>query len=194
MELFVFAGSFLEELLSPIPAFIVLLPAGVVAAAQNQPLWYLVVIALVAGAGKLPAAAILYWLAKLFRTKAVGKRDQIFGVTQTQIRRASKQFGNTKKGWWTLFAMHAVPVFPGTLLSLAAGFITMNVKYFVLATFLGAFVNAVLHLLIGYLGLKAIGWLQTAELASQIITILILGLIVLLLVRNQLRRHRRRNA
>lgn len=157
---------------------------------QNQPLWYLAVLSLIAGAGKLPAAAILYWLAKLLHARIVGN-SQVFGVTRAQVKKASKQFGNTKRGWWTLFAMHAVPVFPGTLLSFAAGFINMNVSSFAIATFFGAAINAALHLLIGYFGLKAISLLQTAELASQIITLVIVGGLLVLLLRNQLKRRKR---
>jgi hypothetical protein len=63
VDIFVLVGTFIEEVISPIPSFVVLIPAGAVASAQSLPLWYLLWLAALCGAGRVAGGSLLYWIA-----------------------------------------------------------------------------------------------------------------------------------
>lgn len=173
VELFVFAGSFIEELVSPIPSFLVFMPAGALVEAHGTAPGYIVVLAIIAAIARVPAAALLYWLAATLRGRVFKGRKQWLGIRQKDIESFRKQLG-ARRSWWMLFLMWAIPIFPGAPISLASGFVRFPLLAFVTATFFGSIINAGLYLVIGYLGLKALKILQVMELAGQFIAIAVL--------------------
>jgi len=164
----VLVGSFLEEVISPIPSFVVLIPTGLAAQVQQVPLWYLPILALLAAAGRLGGAIILYMLADKFEDVILGNNRRFFGMTHAQVERLGHRFGKSTRNWTILFMMNAVPVIPVALLSLTCGFIRLHFRTFVTATFLGTAVSALFYISLGYAGIQAAGALENLELASQI--------------------------
>jgi membrane protein DedA with SNARE-associated domain len=181
VDMFVLVGTFIEEVISPIPSFVVLIPAGAVASAQSLPLWYLLWLAALCGAGRVAGGSLLYWLA--YRLEgAIFRKRTLFGVTRKKIDNLSKRLGDRRKIWrvWLiLFTLHSLPVFPGTLLSAGSGFIKIEYRVFATATFFGSIVNALFYLLIGYTGIRATEYLHRfGALTDMLGLLIILALVV----------------
>jgi len=163
--------------LSPIPSFVVLIPAGAAAAVQNIPLWYLPVLGVLAAAGRILGALLLYWVADKFEDKLLGGGRKFFGFSHGDVERFGRRLKH-HHDWLALFMFNAIPVVPVALLSLTCGFIKLPLRTFITATFLGTIVNAVFYLGIGYGGLKTAATMQNLELATEITTGLIIAAIV----------------
>ncbi|SRR6266496_5535224 len=185
LELFVFIGTCIDEIISPIPAFLVLIPAGIAAHIQVLPWWYLGVLALISGVARALSGYILYLLAdKLEDVLFANGRRKFFGYTHEQVESYGTKLGKEKptKSWWLLFAMHALPIFPGTLLSLGSGFIRLPLSIFMSATTLGSSVTAVFFLYLGYSGVQTAELLNRLDTSAQIITAIFILLIATWLV------------
>jgi membrane protein DedA with SNARE-associated domain len=189
LELFVLVGCFIEEIISPIPSFVVLIPAGAAAQVQGISWWYLPVLAFIGAAGRLLASLILYFIADKGKDWLFSSGRRIFGVTHQQLERFGKRFSGSNRDLMVLFALNAIPVLPTSLLSLACGFIKVDFRFFVIATYFGSAVNAIFSMSIGYAGFQVADNLRHLELAGQIaVVVLLIGLIVWYL------RHRRKRA
>ena len=191
LELFVFLGSFLEEIISPIPSFVVMIPAGAAAQVQDVGLWYLLPLGLLGGLGRVLASLILYFIADKAENWLFGSGQRLFGVTHRQLEGYGQRFSGRPRDFMVLFLLNAIPVIPTALLSFTCGFIKLKMRLFVSATFFGATVNAIFYMALGYAGLQAVGHLRQLETASQIAgAVLLLGLAVWLIY--YLRKKKRR--
>lgn len=178
LELFVLVGCFVEEIISPIPSFAVLIPAGAAAHVQGFGWWYLVPLAFVGAGGRILASTILYFVADKGEDWLFGKGRRIFGVTHKQLERLGHRLSGSNRDLLVLFLLNAVPVLPTSLLSLACGFVKVDFRLFVVATYFGSAVSAVCYMSIGYAGVQAAGSLRHLELAGQIIAaVIVAGLI-----------------
>jgi membrane protein DedA with SNARE-associated domain len=184
-------GAFIEEAISPIPSFMVLLPAGAAAQVQGVGWWYLPVLAVIASAGRIVASALLYLLADKAEDVLFGHGRKFFGISHRQLQEFGKRLSGQRRDWWALFALNAVPVLPTSFLSLACGFIKVRFKLFVTATFVGAAINAFIYLAIGYAGLRAAAELQGVDAALQIITGLVLAALIVWFIVYQKRRRKK---
>lgn len=163
VEWFVMIGAFVQELISPLPSFVVFVPAGASLAAHGQSWGYLVLIAFVAAIGRVAAALLLYWLSESLRAHLYTKRRRWMGISRHDIKRLEKHF-TARGSWWAIFTLWAVPVVPGLVISLAGGFMRVPLAIFISATYVGAVINALMYLIIGYVGLEVIAPLGDAEL------------------------------
>jgi len=175
LELFVLTGSFLEEIISPIPSFVVLIPAGAAAQVQGVGWWYLLPLALIAGVGRILASMILYLVADKAEDWLFGKGRRLFGVTHQKLESYGERFSGKRRDFFVLFLLNAVPVLPTSLLSLTCGFIKIRFSFFVWATYFGSAVNAVCYMSIGYAGIQIASGLRHFELASQIAAITVVA-------------------
>ncbi len=175
-----FVGTFLEEVISPIPSLLVLIPAGAIVEARHISPSYIVVLAAICGVGRVLGGSILYWLSHRIEHAVFGNR-KLFGLTHADIVRLSQKLGDRKKAWrvWiVLFVLHSLPVFPGTLLSAGSGFIKIPYNIFASATFAGSMVNAFIYIWLGYMGLQAAQHLEDIGWLTNIVTVVVaVGLI-----------------
>jgi membrane protein DedA with SNARE-associated domain len=192
LELFVFVGTFVEEVFSPIPSFVVLVPAGAVAEAQGVALWYLLVLALLSGAGRVLGALVLYWVGDKLKHVLLTPGRERFGLSRTKVEEAGRRVSNARRGWWVLFGMHAIPVVPIALVGLACGFIRLRLGVFVAATFFGTIINAIVYMSIGYAGIRAAAALQHLEFASQVVLgLLVVAVLVWVMLYRRRSKHRK---
>lgn len=178
LEWFTMLGSFTEELLSPMPSFVVFLPAGASLQAQGGPLTYLLCLGLLAGAGHTAASLILYSLANTFRDFLYAKRNKWLGVRKQDIQAIHERLQG-RWSWWLWFGARAIPFFPGAPLSVTGGFVRAPLATYATATFAGSSVNAIIYMYIGYMGLQALAALQVIGVLGYITALtLILVLII----------------
>ncbi len=173
VEVFAFIASFLEELIAPIPSPFVMTIAGSMAAAQGSPFWYLLVIAVIAAAGKTLGAIIWYLIAEKTEDVVLGKVGRYVGLTHKQVEQFGARFSGRKRDYITLFIIRATPIIPSAPISILAGFLSIPKKVFIITTYFGTIVRDFIYLYIGFTGIAAANALVDGiEGVSSIITIL----------------------
>ena len=177
VEIFAFLGSFIEELIAPVPSPVVMTLAGSMVEAQGMSFWYLFVVAVIAAAGKTIAAIILYLLADKTEDVVLGKLGRYVGITHAQVEKVGARFTGTPKDYLTLFLIRATPIIPSAPISLICGLISIPKKVFIVCTYFGTIVRDFVYLYIGFTGLGAAAEItEGIEGASSIITI-VLGVV-----------------
>jgi len=181
----------LEEAISPIPSFVVMIPAGAAARVQGAGWWYLVELSFFAACGRIIAAMLLYVIAAKAEGWLFGKGRRFFGVDHKKLQDFGRRFSGSGRDWLVLFLISAVPVLPTAYLSLACGFIKIDFRMFVVATFFGSAVNAFLYMGAAYLGAQAIAAARHLEAATQIVlAILVLACVAWLIYYRRKKRQR----
>lgn len=156
LEAFVVTGAFIEELIGPIPSPLVLTSAGSIAHTQGHTGWYVVLLALIGGFGKVLAAWLLYIIGDKAESWIVGRWGRLFGLSHETVTGLSKKLGN--KGIWddiVLFMLRALPFMPAAPVSVLCGILRMPIKPYLISTFLGYSVRNAFFLFVGYLGISA---------------------------------------
>jgi membrane protein DedA with SNARE-associated domain len=185
LEWFVLIGSFLEEVVSPIPAALIMGTAGSLALMQGDPLWYLLLLALVGNVGKTLGAWLYYVIGDKLEDVLMPTATKWFGVTHQDIQGIGKRFvGHHWKDGGVLFLLRLLPPFPTTPVSLTAGIIKMNIRVFLVATYAGNFFKDLLYLYIGYAGLAKLHtlWRQINEMKIIVDTAVAVALFILLFI------------
>lgn len=176
VEIFAFVGSFVEELIAPIPSPVVMTLAGSMAATNGSPFWYLFVIAVIAAVGKTIGAIILYIVADKSEDVILSKAGRYIGVTHKQVESIGNRFKGTPRDYITLLVIRSTPIIPSAPISLICGLIALPKKMFIISTFFGTIVRDFIYLYIGFTGLSAAAEITHGiEGISSIITI-VLGL------------------
>lgn len=154
LELFVFVGSFLEEVISPIPSALIMGTAGSLALMRHETLWTLLLLAAVGNVGKTLGAWFYYFIGDKLENIIMPKAESWFGIGHTDVESIGKRFvGHHWKDGGALFLLRLLPPFPTTPVSLVAGIIKMDIRVFLIATYAGNFFKDLLYLYIGYAGL-----------------------------------------
>ena len=151
---FVFIGSFFEEVISPIPAALIMGVAGSLALLDDRTFWYLILLALIGNLGKTLGAWLYYFLGDKLEDLLVRPITKYLGIRHEDIENIGARFvGHHWKDGGVLFLLRLLPPFPTTPVSLAAGIIKMDLRVFLAATYAGNFFKDLLYLYAGYAGL-----------------------------------------
>ena len=157
LEWFVFIGSFLEEVISPIPSALIMGTAGSLALLHGSSLGYLMWLALIGNIGKSLGAWLYYFIGDKLEDLLIKRATNFFGVRHEEIENIGKRFtGHHWKDGGALFMLRLIPFFPTTPVSIAAGIIKMDIKVFLLATYAANFFKDLLYLYAGYAGLATL--------------------------------------
>lgn len=155
VELFVIVGGFLEELIAPIPSPLVLGTAGSLAEVSGMGVWFVLWLAVLGSLAKLIASLIIYVVVDKFEDVFMGRFGKFFGVTHEDIEKIGRKLGES---WWgnfgVLFLLRSLPMVSSALVSVMSGFVKIEMKAYVMATFLGNIVRNLFFLLVGYYGLE----------------------------------------
>jgi len=180
LELFVFLGSIIEEIIPPIPSPLIMTSAGV-AAHRAGYLWFgFVLLAIFGAIGKTIASWVIYELAEKGEDIVLNKYGKYIGVTHKQVERIGSLFS---RGLWDdviLFLLRVVPIVPTFLISFVAGFIKINRTTFLYTTFLGTIVRNLIYLYIGVYGIQSYTYISSQFKNGFLIALLFLGVIGLL--------------
>lgn len=150
---FVFIGAMVEEILAPVPSPLVMMLAGSIAASQASPLLFLLWLAMIGAFSKTIGSLVIYVLADKAEDLLVGKFGKFLGVSKADTEGLGKFLNNGKRDDLVIFLMRAIPVMPTAPVSVIAGLIKINLKRYLLSTFLGLIVRNAIYLYLGYAGL-----------------------------------------
>lgn len=157
LEWFVFAGSFLEEVVSPIPSALIMGTAGSMALLKGETLWYLVWLAVVGNIGKTLGAWLYYFLGDKLEDLLIRPINRLLGIRHEEIENIGRRFtGHHWKDGGALFLLRVIPFFPSTPVSVAAGIIKMDLRVYLSVTYAGNFIKDLFYVYAGYAGLAAL--------------------------------------
>jgi membrane protein DedA with SNARE-associated domain len=155
LELFIFVGSFIEEVIAPIPSPFILTLSGTIAAAKSLPLIALPYLALIGALGKTLGAWVLYYITDKLEDVILSKYGKFFGVTHKSVENIGKKFGKGWKDFFILLGLRSLPVVPSAPVSIVCGLIKINIKTYLTASFIGTFIRNSLFLYFGYAGVSS---------------------------------------
>ncbi len=180
LEVFVFVGSFVEEIISPIPSQLVMITAGSAARLQGIDVIGLTILGVIGAVGKLLGAWIYYVLGDKLEHILIPRFGGYIGITEKDIERVRVRFQGTWKDDVALFLLRFIPIIPSAPVSIACGMIRMNRRTYVTATFLGALFRNWLYLAIGYVGAATYRslWLRVHAVEDQIRMIVLIVVVL----------------
>jgi membrane protein DedA with SNARE-associated domain len=160
LDLFSLAGSFLEEIIPPIPSPLIMTTAGSLAFSQHYTWIFLLWLAIIGSIGKTLASWIFYVAGDKSEDIIVGRWGKYVGIRHEDVELLGKKFNGGWRDEALLFIMRATPIFPSVSVSVVAGIIRLNMKTFIGATFLGTIVKNLIYLYAGYGGVRAWGYIM----------------------------------
>lgn len=155
IEIFALVGSFIEELVAPIPSPIIMTMAGSIAQAQDKVLVYLLVIAMISSVAKTGAGWLLYFVADVAEDVFMTRFGKFFGVSHKEVERIGAYISGGWKDSLVLFLLRSIPVMPSSPISVTCGAIKINLRTFLIATFFGSIIRSFFFLYLGFTGLQA---------------------------------------
>lgn len=176
---FVFIGSFLEEIIAPIPSPLVMSSAGTIIHAQQQTLVYILWIAIIGSVGKTIASVIWYFFSDKVEDFLVNKFGKKLKISHQDTEGIGRHFNNTKRDDIILFFLRAIPLFPNAPISILCGVIKLNLKTYISATFLGTVVKNLLYIYAGILSLTYLEQFNKSYQAIETLGYVLFGLVSL---------------
>lgn len=181
LELFAFVASFIEEVLAPIPSPVVMTVTGSIAAAQTEPMWYLLILSLIAAAGKTIGAVLVYFIAAKAEYILIPRFGRYIGVTHEEVENLGKRLNGGWKDLWTLLFLRALPIMSSMVVSVCCGFVKIPLRVYVVSTFFGTVIRDFFYLYVGYSGIAALhnlveGFDSIESVIQAIVALLIVGL------------------
>ncbi len=153
---FTFLGSFIEEIIAPIPSPLIMTLAGTLAVSEKYGWIQLIFIATTAAIGKTIASYIMYALADKGEDIVLTKFGKFLGVSHKKVESIG---AHLNKGWQddiVLILLRAVPIIPTAPISIICGLIKVNLRTYITSTFIGTCIRNILYLAIGYNGANAV--------------------------------------
>ncbi len=164
-------GSFVEEIIAPIPSPLVSTISGSLSKTQGHPLIFLFWLAVLGAAGKTAGAYLLYSAADRVEN-FISKYEKMFLPAQTETKFLRKKSGHGWKDYFFLFIARVSPIIPSAPLSISCGLIKLSLLAFLAATFTGTVFRNLIFLYFGYSGVNnyqsIIGGFENAESILQL--------------------------
>lgn len=197
----VFLTTLIEEIVAPIPSPLVpltagffLLPKGEAVAFVSGQALFVIALPVAVGIviGSLAVYGIGYWGGK----PMIEKNKRWLGLDWKDVEKMEQKIIDGKGDEITLFMLRVLPIIPGVAISGFCGIVRYPLRVFVVVTFLGAFVRAVILGVFGwYVGVV---YLEYITIISNIEKYVLAGALLfalLFLARFALkRRHKRKDA
>jgi membrane protein DedA with SNARE-associated domain len=182
---FTFIGSFVEEILAPIPSPFVMTLAGSLAKTQNEPIFFLLFLAIIGSIGKTIGSVIIYVIADKFEDVITSKFGKFIGLSHKQITSIHGKLEQGIGEWFILFILRALPVMPTAPVSAAAGILEMDKKTYITSTAAGLVVRNLFYLYLGYTSTDALSNLNNnldsiESIGYGLILVFLIGVVFLI--------------
>lgn len=182
LELSSFAGGLIEEVIAPIPSPFVMAAVGSAAFAQGKTFLSLLMLAILGSLGKTIGAWVIYIIADKLEDVIVPKFGKFLGVSHQEIEGIGKHFNGGWKDDIILFVLRALPIVPSSPVSAVCGIIKINLRTYIVSTFLGNIPRNLIYIYLGYSGISAyesiLSGLDNTESIMQVVIFLsLVGLV-----------------
>ena len=150
--LFVFIGSFVEEIVAPIPSPLIMATTAALAHSLQLSWLEILWILLVAAGSKTLSSLLVYWLAYESEHLLVGRFGKYVGLSTEMIEGVGRWVG---KGYWdelVLLMLRSLPIVPSIVVSAACGVFKINLRTYLWTTFVGTFIRNGIFFSILYFG------------------------------------------
>lgn len=154
LPIYTLLGGLFEEIVAPIPSPLIMMSAGSFVVAQNKTFLYLVFLSLLAGVGKTVGSWLIYWVSDKAEDVVMTRFGKFLGISHKDVEGLGDLFDSSWKDDLILIFLRVMPIFPGAPVSAAAGFIKLNMKSFIRATFIGTTLRSLLFGTMGYWGIS----------------------------------------
>ncbi len=158
LALIVFVGSIIEEIFPPLPSPLLLIIAKMTTHNQKFSILYMLLLASIAAFGKTIGSLFLYFLADKTEDLIIGRFGKLFNLSHKDVENIGRRFTGSWKDTIILIFLRSVPIIPATPVSLVCGIIKLNIRTFLISTFIGSLIRIFLLL---YLGITAYRSLET---------------------------------
>lgn len=155
VELFTFAGAFLEEVIAPIPSPLVMTTAGTIARAAGHPWIFLLWLTFIGAISKTVGAWIVYVIADKGEDIVVGKFGRYLGISQKDIQSMERTIRGKVREDVALLVLRSLPIVSSALLSIICGVLAINMRVYLVTTFFGTLIRNLFFLVLGYMGVEA---------------------------------------
>ena len=105
VEIFAFVGSFLEEVIAPIPSPLVMTAVGSIAFSQHHGYAFLLWLSLIGAVGKTLGAWVIYFVAFNLEDILLERFGRFLGVSKDDIAKLGKYFKKKWKDFFVLFLL-----------------------------------------------------------------------------------------
>lgn len=171
--IFVFIGSFVEEIIAPIPSPLIMVTTAGLVRSLELGWWTVAWLMLVGAIGKTIAAYIVYVIADRAEDVLLIKYGKYFGLSHSAVEKVGRLLN---RGIWddvVLFLLRALPIMPSIILSAAGGVLKIDLKTYILTTFLGTIVRNWIYFAVIYFGLGQLEsiWNTTQDSFTLIVVI-----------------------
>ena len=178
VELYALLGGLIEEIVAPIPSPIIMTTAGGIVKLQNGTWVNILIISLIAGIGKTIGSLLLYYLADKMEDFFVPRFGKFFGIDHQTIEHLGQRFKGNWKDIGVLTILRAMPVIPGAPVAVACGAIKLNMKTYLISTYIGTFLRSLFFAYIGFVGAESYeSLMESMDNIESIMTILAIFLI-----------------
>jgi membrane protein DedA with SNARE-associated domain len=194
LETFVVLGSFLEEVIAPIPSPSIMVIAGSFGEVQGYTIGGLALLVLLASIGKTLGGITMYFIAAKLKDVALPAVGKFVGVTAADIDTFSARFTGKARDYAVYIFLRSVPIIPSILLSFGSGVIRLPLRLFIIGTFVGTVIRDTFYIIVGYKGTEVLGWYlaRTSETESlvELLSIGVIGSGLIYLLIRQRRKKR----
>lgn len=152
LELFVFFGSIIEEIVAPIPSPTVMVVAGSIALIEGRGMIALLPLALIGALGKTIGALAVYTIVDKSEDFFMSKFGRFFHITHDDIEKLGAKLGKGYKDYVLLIVLRALPVVPSVVISVGSGLLKVGLTLFIVTTFVGTIIKDGFYLYAGYVG------------------------------------------
>jgi membrane protein DedA with SNARE-associated domain len=170
---FVFIGSFVEEIIAPIPSPLIMVTTAGLVRSLELGWWTVAWLMLVGAIGKTIAAYIVYVIADRAEDVLLIKYGKYLGLSHASVEKVGRLIN---RGVWddvVLFLLRALPIMPSIILSAAGGVLKIDLKTYIVTTFLGTIVRNWIYFAVIYFGLGQLEsiWNMTQDSFTLIVAI-----------------------
>lgn len=153
---FTFIGAFTEEVIAPIPSPLVMTLTGSLAASAGA-LWpYLILLSVLGALGKTLGSYLIYVIADKAEDILLGRFGRFIGVSHKQVEVIGKHLNKGWKDDVVIFVLRAIPIIPMAPVSIVCGLIKLNLRTYLVSTFLGTVVRNLFYIYLGFTSVNAI--------------------------------------
>jgi len=152
LPFFAFLASAIEEMIPPVPSPSIMMISGFFASLQAYSIYGFIFIVIIGSLGKTLGAWFIYFIMDKVEDFLSTRFGKFIGLTHQDIESFGARLGKGKRDYFILIMLRAIPVFPSTIISVGGGLLKINLKLFLISTFVGSLFRNSLYIYLGYLG------------------------------------------